>query len=354
MRYRPELDGLRALAVLAVMASHSMIGNASGGWMGVDIFFVLSGYLITTLLVTERDSVGRVSLPRFYARRALRLYPALLVLIVGGLPFYRWLGDGGTLSGYGIAALNAGTYVSDLTLGLHGSGPGQLGHTWSLSIEEQFYLLWPPLLIWLLARGRDPLRRAAVGVLVSWTLLVAGSDGGTFEGLPKVYVLPWDRFGELLAGCCVALVLLRRPVPAWLGRQWVGWSLAGTAALLLLAGSRAHLRPNIGWEAPAIALVTAAMLLHLHDAARGITVALRWRPLEYIGRRSYGLYLYHVPIFAVIQPRVHFGKLGNLALVSAISFVVAIASYRFVEQPFLRLKHRRFEPPSHRPEPVPT
>jgi peptidoglycan/LPS O-acetylase OafA/YrhL len=150
---RAELDGIRCFAVLAVFMAHSGYHGFSFGALGVTVFFVLSGYLITTLLTNEWRRDGRFSFGRFYARRVLRLYPALIVLLVVGALFYRDLGDGGTFAGYLRAAAAAGLYFQDFVWGLTGSAHGGFGNTWSLAVEEQFYIVWPLVLVGLLGLG---------------------------------------------------------------------------------------------------------------------------------------------------------------------------------------------------------
>lgn len=165
MKHRRELDGLRALAVLLVIASHVSIPVLGAGWLGVDVFFVLSGYLITSILVGEFEMTETIRLGQFYIRRVLRLYPALLLLLAVGFLFYGQLGEGGTRIGYFHTAFFSGAYLEDFVVGFTGNAHGNLGHTWSLAIEEQFYLLWAPILLLLLKRGRS---------LVPW--IVGGSS----------------------------------------------------------------------------------------------------------------------------------------------------------------------------------
>ena len=157
MEYVPELTGLRALAVFLAISEHTAIPGLRGGWVGVDIFFVLSGYLITSILVAEWRRTESIRLGRFYLKRALRLYPALILMLALGAIFYNYLGDGGTLVGYGKTALLGATYTQDIALGFFGQAYGNLGHTWSLAVEEQFYLLWAPVLFLLLKFRQRPI-----------------------------------------------------------------------------------------------------------------------------------------------------------------------------------------------------
>ena len=196
-----SLDGIRAFAVLAVMADHTGLGFARAGYLGVDVFFVLSGYLITTILLDEQDRTGSISLRRFYGRRALRLYPALvltcllaLILTPGRVP--------------GASILVALTYLQDIAISTGGWHTGfGLWHTWSLAIEEQFYLLWPlavilgarlgrRFLIWVAALG------AGYGVVALWVWFTPTSSPTS-----PVYFRPDARAGAILLGCLLALVI---------------------------------------------------------------------------------------------------------------------------------------------------
>jgi peptidoglycan/LPS O-acetylase OafA/YrhL len=308
--------------------------------MGVDIFFVLSGYLITALLLAERRETGTISLRRFYARRALRLYPALLLVLLLGVPFARELGGLGYLD-YFRMALRAALYLQDLVTGLTGFSQSGFDHTWSLAVEEQFYILWPSVLVYLVVRGRDPLRWAAGGTIGSWVWLAATSWAAGPNGRPNSYFLPWTRCGALLLGCCVAILLTRREAPAWIRRRSAGWLLAVVGgALMYDAASRSKV-PHLGWEIPAIDMVAAGLILHLSSAVGGARRVLSAPPLAFIGRRSYGVYLFMEPVIVVTRSR--FSTLDRYLLVLvqvAVIFALAFASYQLVELPFLRLKRR--------------
>ncbi|WP_022882116.1 acyltransferase family protein [Gryllotalpicola ginsengisoli] len=348
MRYRPELDGLRTLAVFAVIATHLTLPYAAGGWMGVDVFFVLSGYLITSILLGEHDRFGSISLGRFYSRRLLRLYPALIALIVIGAAFFPYLT--GSLQGYADAAAFAGFYVSDFVAGTGHSGAlGSLIATWSLAVEEHFYLLWPPALILMLRFRHGVLKWTAAAGGVSLASLVVASFFQTSDGsIDAAYYLPSSRFCTLLLGCAIAVLLQRRVRVKALESAWAGAGIALAAASLVLAANYLGRYPHFAWESPAIGLLSAAMIWHLTTADRSIVrVVLSWAPLVWAGRRSYGIYLYHLPVMAVLQSAVlpHFPvrHLIFSAVVYGVTIAVAALSYRFLESPFLRLK-TRFSP----------
>ena len=250
---------------------HAGYFAASGGWLGVDVFFVLSGYLITTLLVTERVRTGRISLRRFYARRVLRLYPALLLMLLLGLPFYHILGAGGTFFGYAANAVVAATYLQDLFAGL--GFIGHFGHTWSLAVEEQFYLVWPVVMLAVLRFRRDPLKWAVGGTVFCWvvTALYAlpARPGDTVKGW---YYFPWCRFSQLLAGCVLALVIERGyHAPRWLKHNAGGFAaFVGVGVLMVVVGPVLwHQYWNFTWEEPVAAVLVGALLWHLAEVPTG-------------------------------------------------------------------------------------
>jgi len=309
----PALDGLRALAALAVVAHHAF--GLPNGYLGVDIFFVLSGFLITSLLVREREATGRVRLPQFYLRRALRLYPALVTVVVATtLSVFVVRDETGKLLGAAVAAL---FYVANIWF-VETNYSGLLDHVWTLALEEQFYLVWPPLLaLWAWRRPR-----VAAGALV------AGAVGVAFLG-------PWgfyDRTPGILLGAAAALVhrdgaLARRlgPLP-----------LIALGALLL---------PDLILPTGRTSALFGLAFLPLVIACTGQGVVARilsWRPLREIGRRSYGLYLWHFPL--LILATVHLpGEIPHWARVwgaLAATAVATVASYQLIELPFLRWKGR--------------
>jgi peptidoglycan/LPS O-acetylase OafA/YrhL len=305
LAYEPSLDGLRGVAVLAVIATHF---NApfivNGGLVGVTLFFVLSGYLITTLLVTERQSAGRIDLPRFYVRRAARLLPALaVVLVVVGTALVIDGRPGVALAG----VLTSGLYVSNLAVA-GGVVLGPLEHTWSLAIEEQFYLLWPAILIVGLARPRLLIAGLIVAIAVSAALRLGPITD--IERFWWLYHHTFTRADALLVGCLLALVPFRPSLPT---------TVLAVASLVFLVA----LPTDQG---------TFATLLLLPTAIAGGIVVIskpRWlgvAPLVAVGRISYGLYLWHFPLAMMLPAWAAFFG----------SFVLAGLSYRFVELPIRR------------------
>jgi peptidoglycan/LPS O-acetylase OafA/YrhL len=327
--YRPELDGLRALSIAAVVAFHYE-HRVRGGYLGVTVFFVLSAYLITGLLATERRNRGTVDLPAFYARRALRLYPALIVVVVVGLIVATIVGHPETSNqNLFIAAGASLVYVNDFAYAL-GHPSAWFDPTWSLGVEEQFYLAWPVLLIFALRRfSPASIGRACVAVGLATGVGYLAIRPAL--GFNWTYSSPIGWVMALTVGC--GLWFLKPRVPRW---------LAGAAALVLLvliflAPSNEHVSSYQGPQQ--IAVIAAAILIaHLAVAESRL---MRSRALVWTGRRSYGIYLIHIPVLLALLRGIPAGPrpLHNLVAIP-LSVVLAALSYRYVEQPFLRLKRR--------------
>jgi peptidoglycan/LPS O-acetylase OafA/YrhL len=337
-----QFDGLRAIAVIAVMAYHLHGTWGIGGLFGVDLFFVLSGFLITGVLVGERRTRGAISLGGFYLRRLLRLYPALVLLCLALTPWGTQLVPDGTFGAWLEAVGIALSYSLSIVLIFDGSWAAQmgaLGPVWTLSVEELFYLLWAPALALVLTRVRDLGRLAiAVGIvaaaLLSLFVLLWDPDGAGID----LYFRPGPRFGELLLGAAVGLWLAHRdgrPLARTADRLL---GLATLATLVVLWWVR-RTYPDIYGQTgnpleaiPIVAVCAAVLVARLATSERStLSRVLRLPPLPWIGRISYGLYLWHLPVFTLVDGTV---------LRLAVTFAAASLSYYVVEQPFLRLKNR--------------
>ena len=353
------LDGLRGLAIAVVMIFHVGFSWARGGSVGVDVFFVLSGFLITLLLMQEWEKHHRISLGRFYARRALRLYPALLLVIGAVLIYTQVAAHPIGIRPFSVVILGPLLYITDLQ-GASGHIPGLTltEHTWSLAIEEQFYLLWPPLLVLLLACGARV--RHLLGIVLGLTAASAVLTTILWTGsrsLDRVYSGPDTRAQALLLGCALALVTSAGWLPS---KRWVNALLQviGVAAVAFLVaytigGSFRDAWNYSGYGLLLVALAAAAVIAAaIADAGGPIARVMALPPLVALGRISYGLYLWHWPIFLVLNSAYLGTSFLQTQLIRfSVTVAVTLLSYWLVEQPFLRLRHR-FRPRARVPEPV--
>jgi peptidoglycan/LPS O-acetylase OafA/YrhL len=419
IRYQPALDGLRGVAVLAVLAYHANLPFAPGGFLGVDLFFVLSGYLITTLLLKEWAATGGIDLRRFWGRRARRLLPALLLMLVAVAAYAAFVADPAQHDRLRADALATLAYVANWQQVVAGlsyfeqfQDPSPLKHTWSLGIEEQYYLLWPLLVLGALAllgrvRGRAvpsaeaDLARATPGggsagararPRLGWLLaaVVLGAAGSVWlmavlyepgTDPSRVYYGTDTRAQALLIGAALAIGaawrsgrsgrpksgarprawLRSRPKSAEAGSgeagpgeagpggggtarsrpaaRWVEG--AGLAGLAVLAAMIVAVRDRDEWlyqGGLALAAVAAAAVIAAAVRDRGrVRSALAFPPLRLVGIVSYGLYLWHWPVYVLLTPdRTGWSGPGLLAARLAVTFAAALASYVLVERPIRR------------------
>lgn len=333
MHYRAEIDGLRAVAVLPVIAFHAGFTLFSGGFAGVDVFFVLSGYLITAILLGALAQ-DRYSLTDFYIRRARRLLPALTVVVLASVPFaWLWMGPA-AFEGFARSLMAVGLFSSNILFWQEGgyfataAEAKPLLHTWSLAVEEQYYLLFPPLLALLWHRARRHLIVCITLLAVASFALAVLTVGARPEA--AFYLAP-TRAWELLAGSLAALVARRRPGAPRDGLAAIG--LAMILAALLLYDAQTPFPST--WTL----LPVAGTVLVIRYAQAGTRTAalLACRPLVGIGLISYSAYLWHQPLFA-------FARLRSLdapapwlmAGLAGAALALAWVTWRFVEQPFRR------------------
>jgi peptidoglycan/LPS O-acetylase OafA/YrhL len=338
--YLPELDGLRAFAVGLVLLSHLSHSLLPNGLIGVDIFFVLSGFLITGILLREREATNRIRFGAFYMRRLLRLTPALTLVVAVTLAVGMVLGEPGPYKLVSAAA--SLLYVMDFVRAFSGySEVSALGHTWSLSVEEHFYLVWPLLIAPLVAvpaRLRALACVAVIALIVSWRAWCA-AQGASHD---RIYYAFEMRADQLLAGCALAAWcasngsrLLATATPVW---AWA--ALSGLVATALAEAGES-------WPSRAFAPVLTSMLscmLILSLTGRPASLVSKLfsiAPIVAIGRVSYGIYLWHWPLLLEARYLLPDSRMAAL-LATLASIPIAFASYNFLEKPFLRLK-RRFE-----------
>lgn len=340
---RTVLDGLRGLAILLVMLMHTDVLH--NGYVGVDLFFALSGFLITSLLYEEWDRDGVIRLQHFYARRARRLLPALGVLIVLALiantVCYQLTGWP-----FAVKALASVTFVSNwLAATGHGASLGSFNPTWSLAQEEQFYLLWPPLLLLVLRRGTGP-RQVAMLLAAAIVLLLVLAPIGRGHGY-GIYYSPAARSAELLAGCLAAVAwrhrlarlpecaLARLPVrmrSVAAGTTGLRATLAMVLACLLMGLLLDRELPSVEAYLSTCGIGIGLIVLLLGAPASLPARALSLGPLRFLGRISYGLYLFHLLVRNVVYHYLPAGSVYvNAAVTFAISIGLATLSWRLVE-----------------------
>lgn len=345
--YRPALDGVRGLSVLAVMGYHAELSWLHGGFLGVDAFFVLSGFLITTLLVEEWQAYARISLRNFYARRLLRLVPALVLVLAAVAVYAALFAKRDAAEAIWPEAVSTILYTANwFSAYIRAPFPFHLSHTWSLSIEEQFYLVWPLVLLGLLSlrlRVRALLWVTVVGAAASaaWMLVMTGFGD---HHLGRAYYGTDTRAQALLVGCVIGLAAMHGSLPrtataaraartlAWVGASFV----VGLWVVLTGRASPFLYRGGFTLEALAVGGVVVHVLL---SPASSMARALALGPLRWVGRISYGLYLWHLPIFLVVQGW-DLDFWPGLVVKVGLTFAFAAASFYAFERPLLRLKGR--------------
>ena len=339
VRYQPALDGLRGVAVVAVLLYHAGVGGATGGFLGVDVFFALSGFLITSLLLAEQATSGRIDLRAFWARRARRLLPALLLVLVAVAVYAAVAARPGELDRIRRDGLAALLYVANWRMVFGGDSyfesfeaPSPLRHAWSLGIEEQWYVVWPLVVALVLATRRRWLGAVCVVLAVASAVAMAILAAGAADP-SRAYYGTDARAQGLLLGALLAVVLSARPARR---ARWV--DAAGAVGLAVVAamvvgvddGDRWLYRGGFGLAAVASCLVVAAAV----QPSGLVRSLLSIRPLRAVGVLSYGLYLWHWPAYVVLSPsRTGLSDGPLLAARLAASAALALASFVIVERP---------------------
>jgi peptidoglycan/LPS O-acetylase OafA/YrhL len=349
--YRRWLDGLRGVAILLVLGFH--VELISGGSFGVDIFFVLSGFLITSLLVEEWGRRGSISLRHFYLRRGLRLLPAFLTLLLVGFLYNLLFQPTEEAALYRKEMVLAACYLSNWHT-LHCTDMGALSHTWSLSVEEQFYLIWPLLLYGMLRMRLAP--RTILPVVLAGILASASLRTVLFSFRPpdvpgrwlltmRLYTGLDTRADALLTGCLVGLLATGKLLP-----RSRFFQVASGAGALISAGVLGY----VFWHAvfyhhlyfyglyTLVALMVAVILVRLLIApSRLASWVLESRILVGVGRISYGIYLWNTPIIHWLRPaRLGWTAPMTTSLAAGLSFAAAALSFYLIERPCLRMKLR--------------
>lgn len=351
---RADIQGLRAVAVLLVLAFHAGVPALAGGYVGVDVFFVISGFLITGLVLRELRATGRLDLPGFYARRIRRLLPATAVTFVGVtaltvtlVPVTRWAGIAGDLAAGSLYVMNWRLADRSVDYLQEGGAASPLQHFWSLAVEEQFYVVWPVLIVavaWLARRrgeagARPSARGLTLGLLaigvpsLAWSIHLTATEPG------PAYFVTTTRLWELVVGALLAVGAERLGRAPARVRRVAGW--AGLAAIGVAAVGFGPTTPFPGVAALVPTLGAAAVLWAGGGDGVGRVRLLEPAPLQHVGALSYSLYLWHWPL--IVTATAVLGVDGELpvpvaVLVAVVSLGPAWLTYRLVEQP---LHHAR-------------
>ena len=334
LKYEPALDGIRGVAVLTVMASHWLPDLLPGGWLAVDTFFVLSGYLITRLLLDEFARDNQINLVRFYTGRAVRLMPAFWCLLAFMLAVI-------VVAHHRQAMIHSwimsATYLMNWNIALRWGSADYLGHTWSLAAQEQFYILWP--VAFLFIRGKRPLVwiGVAIAAAVAWRFHLVqhqATEQRLYDG--------FDTHADpLLMGCAMAFPKVSEGLRAVLSRLRFAW-----IAVVAIMFAWLFIPP----ESVQMLGVTLAGLLAMAFITLATQGTLRQllvqKPLVFTGRISYALYLWHYPLLGLVANRMP-GTSPLVALIAA--YLVAVLSYFTVEKYFRHLK-RKYRPVGYAPQ----
>jgi len=335
LKYRPDIDGLRAIAVLSVVLYHYGIGGIKGGFVGVDVFFVISGYLITGIIHSEMQR-GDFTLAGFYERRARRIFPALFAMLLATMVAGWWMLLPSDLANLGQAGAATILFVSNVLYMLRSgyfdssSDFNPLLHTWSLGVEEQFYV-GLPLLMLLVVRcwSRGLGKVLAVIALASFVACVVIQP----LKFKAVFFLSPFRAWELLLGSLLGIGAIPQI------RSHMARNVVAILALTALLGAVAFMKEGIdfpGWKA-AIPVVATALLLHVGASGGSrVSTVLSWKPLVFVGLVSYSLYLWHWPLLVLVKYRDGMEPLSPAASVGLLvaALLLAVASYYLIERPF--------------------
>jgi len=327
LAYNPSIDGLRAIAVILVVFFHARLAGFSGGFVGVDVFFVLSGYLITSILRSEITATGTVNLVSFYWNRALRLYPPLIMMLAVWamlIPFQ--YPDIDTLRNGAIALF----YLSDYFLAF-GTLKGHLGHTWSLAVEEHFYMIWPLVV---LATRRFSNQQLCVVLAIFFVLATTWRivDFSLWDSWQRTY----HRFDTRLAGLALGatIAVLPKRFDSEIYEKLASFALFFIIFFAVILRWNSLFALSIGMTLTHIA--TACFLLATRNQTLSVCKLLSARPLVYLGVLSYSIYLWHFPITKVLLK--YTSNETTLAIVLPTSIILAAVSFELVEKPLRKFR----------------
>ncbi|MCY7294358.1 acyltransferase family protein [Alteromonas sp. a30] len=336
LKYRPEIDGLRTIAVMSVILFHAGFEFISGGFLGVDVFFVISGFLITSLILQELEE-GRFSLFNFYERRVRRIAPALAVVLLVSVPFAWWLLSEDQLINYSQSLVATTFFASNVLFWLESgyfdtaAELKPLLHTWSLAVEEQYYVIFP-LLLSLFSAKKAWRILGLISFLLIVSLIAANHYSASYHSL-TFFLLPF-RAWELLIGALLASLMFYQHLP----KLSVAWhNLLSLIGLFAIVGSILLFGEHTPTPSFYTLIPTVGTALIILSAVNGtlVNTLLRRVPFVLIGKLSYSLYLWHQPVFALAKAY-SLRALTNIdyLVLILVVFLLSAVTYQFVEQPF--------------------
>lgn len=347
LTFSPALNGLRGYAILLVIIFHASPHDwLIGGFLGVDIFFTLSGFLITNLLIKECFSNNRINLKNFYLRRCLRLLPALGLVIAGFTIFSLIAFDKGAIVRGAIDSAIVLLNVANWPRAFGIWRPEWLGNTWSLSIEEQFYILWPPILYFLTKKSiqlHTILKVVLTLAAIAWCWRVYLTSQGA--DWMRVYNGTDTRIDSLLVGAALGIAVY---LPAFdnfirANRRLLSYLAAAASVVILgFAAVTSFKSPSLYYYILVIIEICSCVIIlnAVYDGDSIVKRALQPSLLVWLGTISYSLYLWHYPIFRILREICDFSSVAILILGTAVSIVFAALSYYLVERPILRYKQK--------------
>jgi len=350
LHYRPDIDGLRAVAVLSVMAFHFGIFHLTGGFVGVDVFFVISGYLISSIILSDIAN-SRFSVSAFYERRIRRIFPALFAMLLACFLIAVAFFLPAELIDFSKSSLAAAFSVSNFYFWVHSGyfdaqNPDLLLHTWSLAVEEQFYILFP---LFLVLFRRLLVKRLRIAVLFLFAVSLLSSVAVVFINPVTAFFMPYTRAWELLLGTLLALRIFPSLSSRW-SRNLAALTGLGMITCADFAYDRGTAFPGLAALLPCLG---AALIVGAGESGPSAVYSLlAWRPIVFVGLISYSFYLWHWPVLLIYQMglidldsefNLHFGKWFSVGrfehlVILLLSFGLATLSWRFIERPFRKGK----------------
>lgn len=328
-KYEPSLDGMRALAVLAVVLFHASPARFPGGWVGVDVFFVLSGFLITSILQKENSAKGTIDFKNFYYKRILRLAPAFFLVLITDLIISICFSN--NVKSNLIAVAVSAFYLMNLNRSFDILPSGHLGHTWSLAMEEQFYIFWPVIFISAIRWKPLVIVSSLLVIVIGWRVYLV-LNGASPDRIYNGFDTHSDA---LIVGCALSLLNLNKNLEI-IAKNYVLLPIALLVFIPATSSENAYFSQIVGLS---ITAFTSAWIIVAALQTGILKRFLSTKALVFTGRISYGWYLWHYLIYSAGME--YFDKFTGMTYIFVFAaYPIAVLSYFFVERPFLKLKSR--------------